>query len=124
MGAVSPFASPWNTSSAPLSATGMMISSFTSSYAMPCIVRERFVACPSITRVGATLPFASLANTEILGTLTQLGTSRTSRFESYAAADALVKPQVGVFTGAFLTIRFGFTLPVAVREKTTAVWSP
>src|SRR5438128_5533412 len=102
----------------------MTISSWMASYAMPCIVRDRFVAWPSITRIGATLPFASLANTEILGTLTQLGTRRTSRFESYAAADALVKPQVGVFTGAFRTIRFGFALPVAVRGKTTAVWSP
>ena len=85
---------------------------------------SRPVFSPLITRFGATFPFASLANTEILGTLTQLGTRISSRFESYAAADALVKPQVGVFTGAFLTIRFGFTLPVAVRGNTTAVWSP
>src|SRR5205823_14768193 len=106
---------------APLSATGRTISSFASSYAIPCIVRDRFVRCPSMTRVGATFPFASLANTETLGTLTQLGTRSWSRFESYAAADALVKPQVGVLTGAFRMMRFGLALPVARREKTTAV---
>ena len=82
IGGVSPFASPLNTSTAPLSATGTMISSFTSSYASPCMVRDRFVAWPSITRFGATFPFASLANTEILGTLTQFGTRISSRFES------------------------------------------
>ena len=49
---------------------------------MPCIVLDKFVAWPSITRFGATFPFASLANTEILGTLTQLGTRISSRFES------------------------------------------
>jgi hypothetical protein len=42
---------------------------------MPCIVRLSFVFCPSIVRVGAAFPFASLANAEILGTLTQFGTS-------------------------------------------------
>ena len=88
---------------------------------MPCIVRERFVACPSITRFGATFPFASLANTEILGTLTQLGTRISSRFESYAAAEALVKPHVGVSFGALRIVRFGLTLPLAVRGNTTAV---
>ena len=91
---------------------------------MPCIVRDRFVPWPSITRFGATVPFASLANTEILGTLTQLGTRISSRFESYAAAYALVNPQVGVSLGALRMIRFGRTLPLAVRGKTTAVWSP
>jgi hypothetical protein len=41
---------------------------------MPCIVRLNFVFCPSIVLSGATFPFANLANAEILGTLTQLGT--------------------------------------------------
>src|SRR5919198_3391273 len=91
---------------------------------MPCMVRERFVAWPSITRLGATFPFAARANTEILGTLTQLGTRISSRFESYAAADALVKPQVGVSFGALRMMRFGLTLPPAERAKTTAVWAP
>src|SRR2546421_8720312 len=99
----------------------MMISSLISSYAMPCIVRERLVACPSMTRFGATFPFANLANTEILGTLTQLGTRISSRFESYAAADALVNPHVGVSFGALRIVRFGRTLPLAVRGNTTAV---
>ena len=49
---------------------------------VPCIVRDSLVPWPSITRFGATFPFASLANTEILGTLTQLGTRISSRFES------------------------------------------
>jgi hypothetical protein len=38
--------------------------------------------CPEITRVGSAFPFASLANAEILGSLTQLGTRISSRFES------------------------------------------
>ena len=49
-----------------------------------------------MTRVGAAFPFANLANTEILGTLTQFGTRMASRLESYAAADAFVNPQMGV----------------------------
>jgi hypothetical protein len=88
---------------------------------MPCIVRERFVACPSMTRLGATFPFANLANTEILGTLTQLGTRMASRLVSYAAADALVNPHVAVSFGALRRTRFGRTLPLAVRGKTDAV---
>src|SRR5947207_10467721 len=99
----------------------MTISSCRLSYAMPCIVRERFVAWPSITRFGATFPFANLANTEILGTLTQLGTRISSRLESYAAADAFVNPQVGVSFGAFRMMRFGRTLPLAARGNTSAV---
>jgi hypothetical protein len=49
---------------------------------MPCIVRLARVVWPEITRVGFALPFASLANAEILGSLTQLGTSSSSRLES------------------------------------------
>jgi hypothetical protein len=37
---------------------------------------------PEMTRVGLAFPFASLANAEILGSLTQLGTSSSSRLES------------------------------------------
>src|SRR5438034_3816484 len=88
MGAVSPFESARKTSRAPPSATGTTISSLTASYARPCIVRDRWVACPSMMRLGAMFPFANLANAEILGTLTQFGTRISSRFESYAAAEA------------------------------------
>ena len=49
---------------------------------MPCIVRLTRAVCPEMTRVGFALPFASLANAEILGSLTQLGTRSSSRFES------------------------------------------
>jgi hypothetical protein len=35
-----------------------------------------------MTRVGFAFPFANLANAEILGSLTQLGTRISSRFES------------------------------------------
>jgi hypothetical protein len=49
---------------------------------MPCIVRLTLDVCPAITRVGFAFPFASLANAEILGSLTQLGTRISSRFES------------------------------------------
>jgi hypothetical protein len=35
-----------------------------------------------MTRVGLAFPFASLANAEILGSLTQFGTRISSRFES------------------------------------------
>ena len=72
-------------------------------------------------RSGAMFPFANLANAEILGTLTQLGTSSSWRLLSYAAADAFVKPVVGVPAGALRMMRFGATLPEAVRSKTTAV---
>jgi hypothetical protein len=40
------------------------------------------VPCPSMTRSGLMFPFANLANTETLGTLTQFGTSRASRLVS------------------------------------------
>src|SRR5438034_11201232 len=96
MGAVSPFESARKTSRAPPSATGTTISSLTASYARPCIVRDRWVACPSMMRLGATFPFANLENAEILGTLTQFGTRISSRFESYAAAEALVNPHVEI----------------------------
>ena len=59
-----------------------------------------------MTRVGAAFPFANLANTEILGTLTQFGTKMASRLESYAAADAFVNPQMGVFAGALRMMHF------------------
>jgi len=45
-------------------------------------VRLARVRCPEMTRVGSAFPFASLANAEILGSLTQLGTRISSRFES------------------------------------------
>jgi hypothetical protein len=45
-------------------------------------VRLRCVPCPSITLTGPVFPFANLANTRILGTLTQFGTRIWSRFES------------------------------------------
>ena len=38
--------------------------------------------CPAITRVGFAFPLASLANAEILGSLTQLGTRISSRLLS------------------------------------------
>ena len=71
-------------------------------------------------RSGATNPFANLANTETLGTLTQLGTISASRFVSYAAAAALVKVSAGVPGGAFRMMRFGARLPLASRSKTSA----
>jgi hypothetical protein len=40
------------------------------------------VSCPSMMRSGATFPFANLANAEILGTLTQLGTRISPRLLS------------------------------------------
>jgi hypothetical protein len=49
---------------------------------MPCIVRLTLAVWPAITRVGLAFPFANLANAEILGSLTQFGTSSSSRFES------------------------------------------
>jgi hypothetical protein len=46
------------------------------------MVRLTLAVCPLMTRVGLAFPFASLANAEILGSLTQLGTRISSRFES------------------------------------------
>jgi hypothetical protein len=46
------------------------------------MVRLRRVNCPAITLFGFAFPFASLANAEILGSLTQLGTRISSRLES------------------------------------------
>jgi hypothetical protein len=45
-------------------------------------VRLNLVFCPSMVRFGATFPFASLANAEILGTLTQFGTRTCPRLTS------------------------------------------
>jgi hypothetical protein len=45
-------------------------------------VRLSLVPWPSITLTGPSFPFASLANTSILGTLTQFGTRICPRFES------------------------------------------
>src|SRR5207247_7295296 len=91
---------------------------------MPCIVRLKRERCPEITRVGSAFPFANLANAEILGSLTQLGTRISSRFESYATAPGLPKPTVADPAGAFRTMRFGAAFPDAVRAKSRAVWSP
>ena len=75
-----------------------------------------------MTRSGATIPFANLANTETLGTLTQLGTISASRLVSYAAAGGVGEPgQSGVPGGALRTMRFGATLPLASRSKISAV---
>ena len=46
------------------------------------MVRLTREVCPAMTRVGFAFPFANLANAEILGSLTQLGTRISSRFES------------------------------------------
>ena len=46
-------------------------------------MRDSFVACPAIIRIGFTFPFANLANAEILGSLTQLGTRISLRFATY-----------------------------------------
>jgi hypothetical protein len=46
------------------------------------MVRLTLAVWPAMTRVGFAFPFANLANAEILGSLTQLGTSNSSRFES------------------------------------------
>src|SRR6266496_5644184 len=86
---------------------------------MPCIVRLTFVVWPEMIRVGSAFPFANLANAEILGSLTQLGTRISSRFESYATAPGLPKPTVGAPAGALRTIRLGATLPDAVDRKST-----
>src|SRR5438128_10870899 len=91
---------------------------------MPCIVRLTFVVWPEMIRVGFAFPFASLANAEILGSLTQFGTRISSRLESYASAPGLPKPTVGDPAGALRRTRSGATLPAAVIEKTRAVWSP
>ena len=76
-----------------------------------------------MTRSGFTFPFANLANTETLGTLTQFGTMSASRLVSYAAADAFVNVSAGVPAGALRMIRLGLAFPLAVRSNTTAEWS-
>ena len=122
-GASSPLALARNTRTAPAKWTGTIISSCTASYAMPCIVRLSFVPCPSITLTGPSFPFASLANANILGTLTQFGTRIWPRLESYAIAPGLPKPTAGVPAGALRNTRLGATFPFAVRANTTAVCS-
>src|SRR6267143_222343 len=91
---------------------------------MPCMVRLRRDCCPEITRVGSAFPLANLANAEILGSLTQLGTRISSRFESYATAPGFPKPTVGDPAGALRRIRLGATLPVAAIGKMRMELSP
>ena len=61
---------------------GATISSCVESYAIPCVVRLRWVICPWMTLAGATFPFASLANAAMRGWLTQFGTRIWPRFVS------------------------------------------